>query len=342
MTSTKVASMLTRCVMIICAMAIATVSQSADERGETPHETVSARPAEWVTNADRRLLLGLAAAGDTLVAVGERGNIVTSTDGITWHQQAVPANATLTAVTFANARSGWAAGHDATILHTTDQGKTWQLQSFMPEPSRPVLNLLALDTEHVYAVGAYGLFLETLDGGNHWQEVDAPTVRQDELHLHSLTRLNDGDLFVAGEQGLLAVRDAAGTWTKLPSIYKGSFFGALPWGDHGAIVFGLRGTIYHTRDVRSERWVPVDAHTTASLFGGSILKDRGALLVGADHYSALIRPDGEVQVMSSAVGAANATIASAISWHEKIVAVGESGVTFLHGAGLACSHCSER
>src|SRR5882672_2395982 len=74
--------------------------------------------------APRMLLLDAATVGSDVIAVGERGTILTSNDAAkSWHRATVSATATLTAVTFAdNARHGWAVGHDALILATTDGG----------------------------------------------------------------------------------------------------------------------------------------------------------------------------------------------------------------------------
>jgi photosystem II stability/assembly factor-like uncharacterized protein len=76
------------------------------------------------------LLLSVARAGDRLVAVGEFGHVALSDDnGATWRQATkVPTQSTLTSVVFIDAKTGWAAGHDKTILLTTDGGETWSIQ----------------------------------------------------------------------------------------------------------------------------------------------------------------------------------------------------------------------
>ena len=86
-------------------------------------------PARASTKAPKSLLLGITQAGPRLVAVGERGIIVWSDDGgQRWQQAQVPVSVTLTAVAFADAKRGWAVGHDGAILHSSDAGQTWALQ----------------------------------------------------------------------------------------------------------------------------------------------------------------------------------------------------------------------
>ncbi|BCW87226.1 Ycf48-like protein [Alphaproteobacteria bacterium SO-S41] len=78
----------------------------------------------------KSLLLGVARAGNRIVAVGEFGHVALSDDeGKTWRQaKRVPVETTLTSVTFLDANTGWAAGHDKTILMTADGGETWTVQ----------------------------------------------------------------------------------------------------------------------------------------------------------------------------------------------------------------------
>jgi len=77
--------------------------------------------------ADRSLLLDIVAVDDRLVAVGERGHILVSTD-TGWEQSRVPTRQMLTAVHFVDARRGWAVGHDGLILMTSNGGLEWSRQ----------------------------------------------------------------------------------------------------------------------------------------------------------------------------------------------------------------------
>lgn len=75
------------------------------------------------------LLLDVAAAGDRLVAVGERGHILYSDDvAAGWTQAQVPSSVMLTRVFFISPGNGWAVGHDGNILATVDGGEHWSLQ----------------------------------------------------------------------------------------------------------------------------------------------------------------------------------------------------------------------
>lgn len=304
---------------------------AADAAPAAPKKPVTPRPSELAHKAAKGRLLGIVNSGKHLVAVGARGNIVASNDGEHWAQVQAPADAVLTAVAFADASNGWAVGHDSVILHTADAGKTWQLQNFQPELEKPLLNLFVFDANHALAFGAYGLYLETTDAGKTWTEVTAPEIRDDGLHLNSIIRLGNGELFLVGEEGMMGVSADAHRWERLTSPYEASLFGALPHGEKGALVFGLRGNVFVTDDVRAGPWNPIDlGGSKASIFGGANLPDGSTALVGADGMVFVIGTDGSVRVAKQPVKAGSfsaGTLSSAIVWKDGMIAVGEQGVS---------------
>ena len=73
--------------------------------------------------------LDIAYADSRIVAVGDRGKILYSDDqGDHWKQAVTPSEVLLTSVCFADARHGWAVGHDAVVLGSDDGGETWTVQ----------------------------------------------------------------------------------------------------------------------------------------------------------------------------------------------------------------------
>src|SRR5699024_2361009 len=95
-------------------------------------KVIEPEPAERVPLADEALILDVTRAGEGYVAVGARGHVLTSRDGKEWTQaEHVPVRATLTRVAFSDGQL-WAVGHDTTIIHSSDLGKTWDLQYFKP------------------------------------------------------------------------------------------------------------------------------------------------------------------------------------------------------------------
>lgn len=242
---------------------------------------IKPRPSETLALTSKGLILDVVNTGKHLVAVGDRGAVIVSNNGADWAQVQTPVRSPLTAVSFADEMNGWAVGHDAVILATKDGGKTWAMQNFAPELEKPFLDVIALDTNNVLAFGAYGLLYKTSDGGTTWEAVEAPEIRADELHFNGAAKLNNGSVLAVGEQGMLGLTaDGGTTWTKLTSPYDGSYYGALPLGDAGAVVYGLRGNVYKTNDVKTGSWAQVKTDTVSSFFGAAALPDGGVALVG--------------------------------------------------------------
>ena len=298
------------------------------EAAEAPAAPVKPRPAEIMPLTPKNLLLDVYHTGERYVAVGDRGGIVTatqpSTDPKDWTQVPVPVRAALTAVHFPDPKNGWAVGHDAAIVATADGGQTWTLQHFQPELEKPLLDVLFLDASNGFAVGAYGLFLQTADGGKSWTEVDAPSIRAEEVHFNALIKLGNGSLFIAGESGMLALSaDQGKTWTKLTAPYESSLFGALPVGDKGALIFGLRGNVYLTQDVKGSKWTKLETNSVASMFGGTVLPGGELALVGLNGVILVATADGQVRALQTPTGT---PLSSAVAVNGGLLAVGESGV----------------
>lgn len=299
---------------------------------------VKPRDAEIMPLAPTGLLLDVANSGKHLFAVGDRGVILVSNNSKDWAQVNVPVRSALTSISFASETTGYAVGHDAAILKTSDGGKSWALQNFQPELEKPFLCVLALDADNVFAVGAYGLMYRTTDGGSTWAEADAAAVMEDELHLNKISRLANGNLLVVGEQGTMGLStDAGNTWTKLEAPYDGSLFGAQAQGENGAVIYGLRGNVYKSVDVAKGQWTPVDVGTVSSFFGGALLPDGSVAVVGLAGKVLKVDSSGNVSpvVVTRPQTDANGTttdkevtgsFSAAIVWSGRLVVVGELGV----------------
>ena len=231
--------------------------------------------------AHRSLLLDLARAGERLVSVGERGHILVSDDGgRQWRQVAVPLRSTLTGVYFVDARNGWAVGHDAAILRSTDGGDSWRIQYYDAAGETPLLDVWFRDIDRGIAVGAYGLLLETFDGGATWNQ--RRLIEEDDFHLNQISATADGQLWVAAEAGNLYTSNDQGlSWEVADSPYEGSLFGVLPLAPETLLLYGLRGHLFRSSDGGAS-WTPIETGVTALLHGAARLDDGGAVVVGMD------------------------------------------------------------
>lgn len=266
--------------------------------------------AEQKPLAEKSLLLDISATANGWVAVGERGHILVTADGESWKQaSSVPTKSTLTSV-FSLQGMLWAAGHEATILQSTDGGDTWELQ-FQDIEADAIMDIVFIDKNHGFAMGAYGQLLETTDGGKAWDyldlnsitiepqfsgdEEDAATDENDyaaafedlgcyetlECHLNAMVVMSNQRLLIVGERGYgFRSNDNGKKWQAIHLPYEGSMFGALLVSDDCVLAFGLRGHAFRSCDFGSN-WEVVETNTESSLLGGTLGR-QSIVLVGAN------------------------------------------------------------
>lgn len=250
-------------------------------------------PAAPSLLASRALLCGLARAGQRIVAVGQRGHVLTSDDGgRSWTQAEVPVSSDLVAVRFVTPQLGWAVGHDGVVLASRDGGRRWTRQFDGRQlgaqgAENPLLDVWFDDEAHGYAVGAFGTLLVTGDGGRRWEPA-APALTDNPkgLHLYAVRRIG-ANLWIAGEQGLL-MRHDAGRFVARTTPYAGTFFGVV---GHERVVLahGLRGNVVRSSD-GGLSWHAVATGVTVGLTGATV-DERGRIVIVSQAGHVLVSAD---------------------------------------------------
>ena len=260
----------------------------------------SAQEAYMAPLVEQSVLLDIDAE-QFVAMVGERGHVLISEDGKTFHQVQVPTQSTLTAITIVGEHI-WAVGHDAVIIHSSDKGQNWEVQNFQPDYQRPFLDVLFFNQQQGIAVGAYGLFYRTNDGGKSWnferhaslldpydreylesvREEDEAFYQQElESILPHINRVTqDGDmLYIAGEAGLLARSDDMGkSWQRYEVDYTGSFFDIKPLDESTVLAVGLRGNIFVMR--HQGEWEYVKTCSTSTLNSVLVTENNHVVALG--------------------------------------------------------------
>lgn len=284
-------------------LALPATAQVVPESGPLSKQTIS-----------RLLIIDAERHGNRVVAVADRGYILLSDDnGENWRRAKAPAGPLLTAVSMVDGKLAWAVGHDSVILHSSDGGENWTKQFSAESEQRPLLDVLFVDAQKGFAVGAYGAFYTTEDGGKTWHArpllppppkaakpkadsgrgaVDEKAQEEEDRHLNAIARLKSGTLLVVGEAGKMARSDDNGaTWTRLPAPYKGSLFGVVEAQDGSVIAFGLRGRIFRA-DANLKSWTQIENKSVATLMGGTLLPDGTVVLAGAAGTVLVSRDNG--------------------------------------------------
>ena len=188
------------------------------------------------------------------------------------------------------------------LFTSGNSGQTWVMQTQSKEVEKPFLDVNFFDDQHGIAVGAYGLFYRTKDGGKNWKEefhleLLLPEDQQylEELkdvdpegyeiekgsllpHFNRVLQLSDNRLMLVGELGTVAVSNDLGkTFSAIPFPYDGSMFNAIETSD-SVYVFGLRGNVYKS-DKAFNHWkrIPMPSDATVQ---GVFSKGKQLFLVG--------------------------------------------------------------
>ncbi len=272
---------------------------------------LAAQPSRLATTSP---LFAITRAGARLVAVGQRGHVLLSDDdGASWRQAAVPVSVDLTAVHFADAKNGWAVGHDGVILHSGDGGARWSLQldgrqaaqrivdAYTPRagsgnaeldavlteakrmlaqgPDLPWLDVWFDDERNGFVVGAFNLVFATNDGGATWAPASDRVDNPKGYHLYALRGSSPGGgLYAVGELGLVLRLDRTSKrFVAVPTPYKGTFFGVLARGDL-ILAYGLRGNAWRSLD-GGRTWQKTETDVDTGLTGGAVFDDGRILLV---------------------------------------------------------------
>jgi photosystem II stability/assembly factor-like uncharacterized protein len=186
-------------------------------------------------------------------------------------------------------------------------------------PTMPLLDVWFADRLRGYVLGAYGQLLETRDGGNSWRSRGHTLPNPDRFHLNSLLKSAAGDLYIAGEAGLLLRSgDDGASWQALDSPYDGSLF-ALAEQD-GLYVMGLRGHLFHSPD--GDQWQAVELKSGATLNNALavdaklVLLGQGGLLLAGDHTG----------FVPLAQARSRQSLGAAVVAGQQLVLVGEGGI----------------
>lgn len=302
--------------------------------------------------AEKSLVTDIIQVNDSLyVAVGERGHILLSNDGNEWRQANVPVQSNLNAVHFADEQHGWAVGHDSVILATSDGGSSWQIQQFLPESDKPLLDVHFRNRLHGVAVGAYGLFYTTVDGGNKWQqsffvELAAEEDKEYLLDLQQndpesyrselgsiLPHFNrlfaDGNtLYMVGEAGFIAKsNDFGDSWLRMDEFYNGSLFDIHRTPEMGLLAVGLRGHVFRSAD-NGQSWQQVELTESATF--NSVFSDPAGNVFLVGNAGTLLQSTDDGLTFSDRSEADGKAILNGLILQNRMLLVTEAGIKVIN------------
>jgi photosystem II stability/assembly factor-like uncharacterized protein len=303
-------------IVLACAVALSAASWAASESGRYDVLELPAVPSAL---ASKSLIYSISKFGDRVFATGQYGHILYSDDdGDSWQQAEVPVRSSILDIDFPSPELGWAVGHEGVILHSTDGGKTWTKQydgerygkeglayyqalaDAHPEneqfpllvsemefaisqgADKPLFRVAFPTDTHGYALGAYGMVLETKDAGQTWVPVLEKVNNAAFNHIFDFAPLpGQGRFFASGEAGLLLEgdinQDVARRVETVP--WEGSFFTIVDAADGSIVMGGLRGNMFRSQDTGAT-WTAVKKPMTSAIVDSTRLTDGRLVAVG--------------------------------------------------------------
>ncbi|MDT8408347.1 MAG: hypothetical protein RQ741_01985 [Wenzhouxiangellaceae bacterium] len=344
-------------VLFTCALSTQIFAQQA---------AVSPDPAVIAPLAPESLLLDIVPYNDRLIAVGERGHVLINHQDREWRQASpVPVQSTLTRITTFGRRL-WSVGHDSAIISSMDGGDSWFLQHFEPSAEEPLLDVLFINPNRGFAIGAYGRFMSTGDGGSTWQtERIADRVTSESIDWDALGQLR-GDIETIPDDVELEADDdellldkgcyefqechlnkllrlddgrmmiAAERGYGYRSVDDGESWDAFAFPYTGSM-FGLveQGECIIAFGLRGhiqkscdfgDSWRQFQTEGEQGLMGGMILPNGNALLVGNGATRIELTPDNEMERQYDRLGSDYAAVA--LDQQGNQVLVGEDGIIY--------------
>jgi len=218
---------------------------------------------------------------------GERGLMIGTTDGGQhWSKVKLPDDVkdnNILAMSRGKDRNQvWAIGPFGTIIHSPDNGKTWESLGLKKDIT--LNDVFFFDDKEGWVSGEFGTILHTTDGGHTWQEQKdvlglpkyTQEVTDDEARRRGIPRLEEDDLYffqsvfttpkdglIVGAGGfILGTSDGGAHWQVVKTGTQNTLFSIALSGPTAGVSTGVLGTLVRGR---SGAWT-VDQQVSEHVF----------------------------------------------------------------------------
>ena len=189
-------------------------------------------------------------------------------------QNPLPQGYDLNCVSFGDSTDGWAAGDGGSIIHTSDGGNTWSLQT---SNTPNALHGICFVNNYVgTAVGDSGIILHTEDGGITWEPQQSGVMNT----LFAVTFVSEYAGWTVGADGIiLKTTDRGFSWQQQVGNIKHDFHAASFLDAHSGYLAGNSGTILRTTN-GGLSWDSLNVGTNYNLLGIATLNSNTVIAIG--------------------------------------------------------------
>jgi photosystem II stability/assembly factor-like uncharacterized protein len=231
--------------------------------------------------------------GKIIWAAGNNGRVIRSENsGKDWRIQDTGTKHDLQAISAWDENSAVVVGDLATVLTTSDGGKSWETVPIEIYEFGDQLLRVRIDpaTGQAWISGTMGTVIKSSDHGKTW----SMTHPQEDVAWNDIVIAPDGSIWVVGEFGRMQrSQDDGANWQEIEAPASGSSLMAIAFADdqHGFAV-GLSGIVVYTTD-GGDSWSLVENVTQAHFF--DIAWDgQQFVAVGDNGTLARFSPQGEI------------------------------------------------
>lgn len=163
----------------------------------------------------------------------------------TWETLKVETSASFRGLSVVDDKVVWASGTRGTVIHTTDGGNTWRVDSIPGASTFDLRGIHARNGNVAHVAATAGRIWRTTDGGRTWslryQAADTSMFLDGIVFVDDRTGFTLGDP-MGGRFVILVTRDGGETWSEAPAS-------ARPQAMEGEAAFAASGTslVYATR-----------------------------------------------------------------------------------------------
>lgn len=210
--------------------------------------------------------------------------LLTSDGGDTWSYKLLPQFSIANRVAYPSLDSIFICDSLGKVWRSIDRGNSWKVvyqSAFGENPEYALQSIFFRDSKNGFVVGAKGILLKTLDGGEHWSE--PIKAIGDSIPLFCIDFYNKDVGVVAGLNYVFTTIDGGENWIahRLQDSVKNILFTIRLTSDHDFFAFGPSGQVYLSSDFGKTIRVPlIDAEEFSTVNGSIFNSGEGAFVVG--------------------------------------------------------------
>src|ERR687886_2433247 len=182
-----------------------------------------------------------------------------------WQVVSLPTEANLQAVGFTGDPShGWLVGSNATILETTDAGKTWQEKKLELGEQNYRFTSVSFKGDEGWITGEPSILLHTTDGGATWSRI--PLSEKLPGGPNTIVALGPQSAEMSTTVGAIyQTKDGGQTWKAMVEEAVGVVRNISRSDDGKYVAVSARGNFYSTWEPGQNAWVPHNRNSSKRL-----------------------------------------------------------------------------